>query len=359
MSKIRKKIEDLHFDKKSESIFVKILKPVSFVYKGVTKLKRGIYSKRLLSRSIAGCYTVSVGNLTYGGTGKTPVVISLAAIFANRGLRVGIVHSGYGSPQHRSKKVRRVVSENEGAEAGDEAAELFVRAKDALVYSSRDRVQAIERAILEGGVNICILDDAFQYLKVASDLKILVVDYYDLFGNEYCLPAGPMRESKDALVDADIMWFVSQKEYTIDKDMENKFLGINKSLKFIYSRLRAESLIRVNDMQCIDISDAAKKAISFSGIGRDNRFTEMLMQLGIHPLKHLSFGDHHRYKEGDIKKINMAADGHNAQIVITTEKDYLRDPSALNKIKNLHILRVSLDILDGKSELEKLCDSLI
>ncbi len=359
MSRIRKKIENIHFDKNGESLLVKMLKPVSYIYDSVARLKRDIYSKRFLKKRIAGCYTITVGNLTYGGTGKTPVVINLAGMFSERGIRVGIVHSGYGSPQHRKKKVKRVMSEDEGTQAGDEAAELFVRAKNALVYSSRNRVEAIERAILDGGVNVCILDDAFQYHKIASDLKILVVDYYDRFGNEYCLPAGPMRESKKVLSDADIIWFVSQKAYSVDRNAEQEFLKINSSLRFIYSRITADSLIRLNDMQKRDFEKFKGNVISFSGIGRDSRFTDMLSEIGILPVKHLSFGDHHRYNKKDVETINRTANKYSAELVITTEKDYLRDTSALRGVENLHILRVNLEIIEGLSELERLCDSLL
>lgn len=359
MSKIRKKIEDIHFEKSGENVVVKILKPVSYIYNGIAKLRRDIYSKRLLKSRIAGCYTIAVGNLTYGGTGKTPVVISLAGMFSEKGLRVGIVHSGYGSPQHRKGKAKRITSECEGVEAGDEAVELFVRAKDALVYSSKDRVEAIERAIFEGGVNVCILDDAFQYMKIASDLKILVVDYFDLFGNEYCIPAGPMRESKKALTNADIIWFVSPREYSVDKGVEKEFLSINNKLKFVYSRFKPESLLRLSDMQKVNYATINSKVVSFCGIGRDNRFTEMLAQIGIVPAKHLSFGDHHRYKKRDVEIINEAAQKYSADVVITTEKDYLRDISILRSVNNLYILRISLEIISGRSTLEELFGSFV
>ncbi|MCX7957893.1 MAG: tetraacyldisaccharide 4'-kinase [Deltaproteobacteria bacterium] len=358
MSRIRKRIEEIHFDRNNESLFVKVLKPVSYIYNKVTGLRRDIYSKRLLKSGVAGCYTIAVGNLTYGGTGKTPVVISLAGMFSDRGFRVGIVHSGYGSPQHKNKKVRRGMNGDEGPLYGDEAAELFVRAKDALVYSSRNRAEAIERAILEGGVNVCILDDAFQYLKIASNLKILVVDYQDRFGNEHCLPAGPMRESKKALLDADVVWFVSQQKYEIDRTMEKDFREINNSLRFIYSHFRPDSLIRISDMKVFGIPQGGRRVVSFSGIGRDKRFTQMLNQIGVEPLGHLSFGDHYRYRDKDIEKINSTARKCGADMVITTEKDYLRDTKMLSKVEGLHILRINLEITEGGSELERLCDSL-
>ncbi|MCX7944887.1 MAG: tetraacyldisaccharide 4'-kinase [Deltaproteobacteria bacterium] len=359
MSRIKKKIEDLHFTNSKDNMLVKMLKPLSYVYERLVRFRRDLYQKRLLKRNIAGCFTISVGNLTYGGTGKTPVVINLAEMLSKRGLRVGIVHSGYGSPQHKRRSSRRVVSEKDGAEIGDEATEIFVRAKDALVYSSRNRVDAIERAIFEGGINVCILDDAFQYLKVASDLQILVVDYFDRFGNEYCLPAGPMRESKNVLALADIIWFVSHRRCQIEKDIEKDFLSINNSLKFVYSRFKPEALIRVNDMKEVSIpTKSSKKVISFCGIGRDNRFIDMLSEIGVSPIRHLSFGDHHRYTGRDIERINMTAMKNGAEMVITTEKDYLRDTSILNKVRDLHIFRVNLEIVEGRTVLENLCDSL-
>ncbi len=355
MSRIRKKIEEIHFDKENNGIFIKILKPVSYLYNGVAKIRREIYSKRLLKSRVAGCFTIAVGNLTYGGTGKTPVVINLAGMFSERGLRVGIVHSGYGSLKYSKGRAIRVMSSDDGPDVGDEAAELFVRAKDALVYSSRNREEAIEKAIYEGGVNVCILDDAFQYMKIFPNLKILVVDFYDQFGNEYCLPAGPMRESRDAISDADIIWFVSPGECKREQKIEEEYLSINSSLKFIYSQFSPEYLVRLRDMEKIDISSLKGKVVSFSGIGRDKRFTNMLSSANISIERHLSFEDHHRYRKKDIENINSMAEKHGADTVITTEKDYLRDTKVLSQVKNLHILRVYLKITDGMSELEKIC----
>jgi tetraacyldisaccharide 4'-kinase len=359
MSRIKKKIEEFHFTKENKSIVLNVLKPISYLYNRITRIRRGIYEKNILKSRQMGCFTITVGNLTYGGTGKTPVVINLAERLSNKGLRVGIIHSGYGSPQHKSKSPRRILNSNEGPDVGDEAAELFVRAKDALVYSSRDRVEAIERAIFEGGVNVCILDDAFQYLKIMSDLKIVVVDFYDRFGNEQCLPAGPMRESKDALKYADIVWFVSHKEYEKTEDLEEGFLRINKSLKFVYSKFVIDSLIRLRDMQTVDISTIRGNVISFCGIGRGNRFVEMLHSAGIRPVSHLSFGDHHRYTSSDIRKINNLINQYRTNFVITTEKDYLRDTKALSKIENLYILRVNLELISGDAVLNSIYDSLL
>lgn len=359
MSRIRKKIEEIHFNRDKESVFVRVLKPISYLYDGLSRIRRNVYEKGLIKSHRAGCYTISVGNLTYGGSGKTPVVITLARLLSEKGLRVGVVHSGYGSPAHRSKRVKRLESASDGVEAGDEAAEIFVKARDALVYSSRDRLKAIERAIRDGGVNVCILDDAFQYLRVNSDLKIVVVDYNERFGNEFCLPAGPMRESLGAIRMADLIWFVSHKELKRDSTLEEELRRINSSLRFIYSVFRPLSLIRLSDMKEIGFSDLKGGVISFSGIGRDNRFVEMLSSINIKSLRHLSFGDHHRYTLKDLEEIAGAARECGAVAIITTEKDYLRDTSIMSSINNLYVLRIDLDIVEGRLEVESIGDSLV
>jgi tetraacyldisaccharide 4'-kinase len=355
MSKLRKKFEELHFSKKEP---LSLLKPLSTLYGSIMRLRREMYNRNILRRERTGCLTISVGNLTYGGTGKTPVVINLADMLSKRGFRIGIIHSGYGSSQHRKKRARRVTDYKEGVELGDEAAELFVRGKDALVYSCRNRIDAIERAIQEGGVNVCILDDAFQYLKIEADINILVVDPLEPFGNEHCLPAGPMREPKDAVKYADLIWFVTHREFKKDPSLEREFLSINNSLKFVYSRLRPDPIIHASDGRTIEPSGIDGVVVSFAGIGRDHRFIEMLRACNIKTSEHISFSDHHRYTMKDIKLINDMAKRHKAKYVITTEKDYLRDTFVMAHIPNLYILRVFLEITDGNDELERLCGSL-
>jgi len=355
MSRFRKKVEEIHFSKKDS---LSVLKPLSSIYGSLMRLRREIYNRNILKRRTSGCFTIAVGNLTYGGTGKTPVVINLAEMLSKKGLRIGIIHSGYGSSQHRSRRAKRVTDSKNGPEVGDEATELFVRARDALVYSCRDRLDAIERAIMDGGVNVCILDDAFQYLKIDPDINILVVDLNERFGNGQCLPAGPMREPKEAIRDADIIWFVTHKDHKRDICTEKEFLSINAALKFIYSQFRLESIINPKENKTLDSSKIEGNIVSFAGIGRGHRFTDMLEALDLKTSEHLSFSDHHRYTRDDIKLINDTARRHKASYVITTEKDYLRDASLLEKIENLHILRVFLEITEGKNELENLCGSL-
>ncbi|MGB9600974.1 MAG: tetraacyldisaccharide 4'-kinase, partial [Myxococcota bacterium] len=185
-------------------------------------------------------------------------------------------------------------------------------------------------------------------------------DFYDRFGNGECLPAGPLRESRDALNYADIIWFVSHKEYNGTEEIEKEFLSINKSLKFIYSMFNIDSLICLKDMQQADISKLLNaKVISFCGIGRDNRFVEMLKMSGINPVSHLSFGDHHRYTSSDIDKIKDKIRREKANFVITTEKDYLRDTTVMSQIENLYILRVNLKIISGDKSLNEIVDSLL
>lgn len=357
--RIGKKIENFHFSKETGGIRLEILKPAAYLYGKLSVIRRELYKKRILKSYGSGCYTIAVGNLTYGGTGKTPVVINLAENLIKKGYRVGIVNSGYGSLHYNSRRAKKVGDNRSGLLLGDEATEIFVRVRDALVYSSRNRIDAIERAIRDGGVNVCILDDAFQHLKVASDLKILVVDFFDRLGNGHCLPLGPLREPPQAIGSADIIWFVSHREYRVDTQAEAPFLRHNNSLRFIYSRFRVDSIIRYESGERVRAEDLAEKTISFSGIGREERFSEVLNSLNIRPLAHISFGDHHRYSAGDIELIENTARKTGAEYIITTEKDVLRDISIVSRLKNLCVLRIGIEVFAGKSALENIGEPAI
>lgn len=357
--RIVRKIENLHFSKESGEIRLRILKPAAYLYGRLSIIRRGLYKKGILKSYGSGCYTIAVGNLTYGGTGKTPVVIHLAENLIKKGYRVGVVNSGYGSLHYSSRKAKKVIDNRSGLLLGDEATEIFVRVRDALVYSSRNRIDAIERTIRDGGVDVCILDDAFQHLKVASDLKILVVDFFDRFGNGYCLPVGPLREPLEAIGSADIIWFVSHREYRVDTQAEALFLRHNNSLKFIYSNFGVDSIIRYENGERIRPQDLTEKTISFSGIGREERFREVLNSLNIRPLAHISFGDHHRYTAGDIELIENTARRTGAEHIITTEKDVLRDISIVSRLKNLCVLRIGIEVFAGEDTLEKIGEPAI
>ncbi len=354
--KISKKIEALHFSNDKDNITLKMLKPAAYLYGELSRIRRELYRKKILKSHGSGCYTIAVGNLTYGGTGKTPVVINLAEHLIKRGYRVGVIHSGYGSQYYRSRKSRQVEDSDSGYVFGDEATEIFVRVKDAFVYSSRNRVEAIERAIKDAGINVCILDDAFQHLKVSSDLNVVVVDFFDRFGNGECLPAGPLREPLSAIKEADIIWFVSHKDYKVDHDVEASFLKYNQNLRFIYSKFRVDSIIRYEDGESIEPDHINGNIISFSGIGREERFTDILKSLNLKPVTHISFGDHHRYTERDIERIRDTAHMSGAEFIFTTEKDILRDRSIVKKLKNLCVLRIGIDIIGGDQELERICE---
>ena len=197
----KSKITQLHYDKNAEGFFVDLLEFFSLFYGLVSKLRNNLYDNGILKEEKVNANVISVGNLTTGGVGKTPVVMALAKYFVEKGEKVAVITRGYGG-KLSNKKVN-VISDGinlfqTAEKAGDEAYLLAVNLNMCAVLTCKNRVKAAKYAIENFGVTRIILDDAFQHRKIHRDMNILLVDSEMGFGNEKLLPAGPLREGTEA-----------------------------------------------------------------------------------------------------------------------------------------------------------------
>lgn len=178
-----------------------LLLPLSLLFTSVVACRRAAYRRGLLRSVRVARPVIVVGNITVGGTGKTPFVIWLAALLQSKGLRVGIVLRGYGGAS--AQWPRDVLAETSSEEAGDEAVLLATRT-GAIVVADPDRVAAAQRAI-ERGADIVLSDDGLQHYRLARDVEIAVMDEYRGLGNRLLLPAGPLREPASRLKSVDLL----------------------------------------------------------------------------------------------------------------------------------------------------------
>ncbi|GAQ95262.1 tetraacyldisaccharide 4'-kinase [Thermodesulfovibrio aggregans] len=285
---------------------------------------------------------ISVGNLTVGGTGKTPFTVALSKELKKRGYLPVILTRGY---RGRLKGPFIVSQEMNAEDAGDEP--LMMAMEGLIVVKSADRfaggVYAIEKlGFDEHDRVIFILDDGFQHWKLYRDLNILLVDGYRGFGNCRLVPFGPLRSPLSEISEADMV-FITKKENEKLKEKLNTF-GIKK---IYFAPLTVEGIKDRHDRQ---VNPYGKKVFAFAGIGNFQSFIDCLKSLNLNIIGQKKFIDHKKYDERVIKKIEKLA--RNADLLITTKKDFVKLKEKAFK-PELCYLEISLRIN------EKLIDTLV
>ena len=278
-----------------------------------TRFRYELYKGGILKTVTPGVPVISVGNIVAGGTGKTPLVEYIYAMLQDAGFTPAVVMRGYGG-----KEKGPVVAEDKPERFGDEAA-LYVR-RGFFVVVSRDRLAGIELAVSKGA-NIVIFDDGFQQLGIKPTVNIVVVDPFNPFGGNMCLPLGTLREPVIALERADC--------FVISRANLAPFEKIN-SLEIYLKTFRKQVF---KGEQCfkywIDrtfkkVNPPEKEITVFCGIGSPQQFLKQLKEEGFEVVKSFLFPDHHFYTEEDIETLSKYPN------LVTTEKD-------LVKIKNYDI----------------------
>ncbi|WP_342227422.1 tetraacyldisaccharide 4'-kinase [Rickettsiella endosymbiont of Rhagonycha lignosa] len=275
-----------------------LLWPLSFIYRIFIFLRRKFYQFHFLKINYLSIPVIVVGNITIGGTGKTPVVIALALFLKEKGWRPGIISRGYGG---NTKHFPCLVHQNSNArEVGDEPI-LIARHTGCPTMIDPDRSRGAKSLLKRSNCNIVISDDGLQHLSLGRDIEIVVVDGERRFGNNFCLPAGPLREPVSRLNSVD---FVISKE--IPQTNEFKLCLIPD---YFYQ------LIQTKNKQSKEFF-LGKKVHAVAGIGNPDQFFKTLRKLGLNIIEH-PFPDHYLFKPRDF---NYGDDA----IVIMTEKDAVK-----------------------------------
>jgi tetraacyldisaccharide 4'-kinase len=347
-----------------------ILLVLSKVFLAVIKLRRFLYNVRILRDATLGVQVIAVGNLTVGGTGKTPVVEKFARALRDQGRNVAILSRGYRSrpaPLHTRllNKILlrddttppRVVSDGknlllDSETAGDEPYMLASNLKDVVVLVDKDRVKAGRYAIQKFGCDTLLLDDGFQYWKLAGRRQdIVLIDRQQPFGNEKLLPRGTLREPPSHLARANVIFITKSDGDTaalrarIAKHnptagviecvhhplyFEDVFSGERKDLNFIKGR----------------------KVASFSGIAQPESFEESLVKLGAELVYSKRFADHHRFSQQEVLNAINRSKKRQAEFILTTQKDAVRFPKIDRRDLPVYFVRVEIKILSGAADFE-------
>lgn len=262
------------------------------------------------------CRVVSIGNISTGGSGKTPLVIELSKKLLKLRKRVAVLTRGYG---RKNKAAIIIQNGHSNIDSSGDEPDIIHRNSGVPVVVGKDRISSIELAIHNFGTEIAILDDGFQYLKLSKDLNIIVIDTLDPFSNSFMLPRGFLREPLFVLKNADA-FILSRANLSDNLDYIQKRIIKYKSDAVIFrSYLKPEKI--VNEGHKIDIELIKNKNIlAFCGIGNpDSLFKLLKDEAGVKSIKMQIFPDHYKYTAQDLAEIEEK--GKKYDYIITTEKD--------------------------------------
>lgn len=366
---------DLLYDRRHNFATVTIgsfLRGASWVFRGIVKTRATLYEQRILKSQYLGCVVIAVGNVTVGGTGKTPVVEKLARELQSRGRKVAILSRGYRSkPEskwhaiyrlltHAEEKPPRIVSNGEkvllnSEVAGDEPFMLASNLPGVIVLTDKNRVKAGRYAIKEMGCDTLILDDGYQYLKLRSQINLLLIDQQNPFGNGCLLPRGILREPISGIRKAHAILF-TKSTGTVPPDLLKTVQHYKrKDAEIIITRHAPQYLRSIDYRDRLELSALAGKRVAiFCGIAAPKSFENFIEKLGAIIVYKRHFPDHYRFSEEDIANVFKSANALQAEYVITTEKDAVRvSPNWLYPLP-FYFLRIEVQILKGGRAFEHL-----
>lgn len=289
------------------------------------------------------CKVISVGNITWGGTGKTPLVSYLASLLNKRGKKIAIISRGY-----KRKETGGSSFKDYSRIMGDEPYMLQKRLQGIPVIVDWNRKRAIIKAVSEHGVDTVILDDGFQQWGIKKDLEVVTIDAMNPFGNGFLLPRGILRQPLSTLKAADIFVLTKTDLVSDLRFVKLELARINPDAKIIESvhcpkdffMLRNEA-----DSLSLDMLNGRTVAL-FSAIGDPNSFKDVVQKLGMNIGVFFRFRDHHRYTQHDLDNIIYEAKRNRIHTLITTEKDAVRIErlSVDTGDLTIYVLRIDLKI---------------
>jgi tetraacyldisaccharide 4'-kinase len=316
---------------------MKALSPLGWLYGLAAGLRNSLYNAGIFRSSSLGARTISIGNLTTGGTGKTPLVAQVAAILVDAGERVCILSRGYGREQP-SELV--LVSDGESVLAdartgGDEPVELALKLLGkVLVVAGRDRVDAAAWAREQFDITTFILDDGFQHRRAARDLDIVCIDATDPFGGGELLPAGRLRESIANFARADVV-VITRSDLVADlRSIEDTIHRYAPNVEVFCATNRLARLMPITEYNDQVFKGPAvveshvtikrRRAFAFCGLGSPETFFRLLERDGFNIAGKRVFADHHYFSVSDIASLGTEARAAHCECLITTAKDAVR-----------------------------------
>ncbi len=353
-----------------------VLGGFSRLYERAVQTRLGLYRRRLLRAQELGCPVVSIGNLTVGGTGKTPVAEMLARELQKRGRRVAILSRGYKSvPRPFMQRLKnklfkhldlfppRIVSDGhkvllDSRRAGDEPHMLAKNLPGVCVLVDKDRVKSGLHALRHFDSDLLLLDDGLQYQRLRHRIDVVLVDRQAPFGNEHLLPRGTLREPPRNLRRASYI-IVTKCGPEPDEALLRRLRKLNRTAAIIECNHAPRHWEDLRTAQKFPLEHLRGRHVgAMSGIARPESFEEGVRELGAIVEISKAFADHHRFTKKEILRFLEWCDRRSLDALVTTEKDAVRFPDIDNPPVPMLFLRVEIEILRGREHWDELLGRL-
>ena len=341
-------------------------------YRMGIQFRNWMYDKRVIRNRALGCLVVSIGNLSCGGTGKTPVVEVFARTLSAKGRKVAILSRGYRSRKIpfwtrlkmrlRNQKIElppKVVSDGknllmDSEFSGDEPYMLASNLPGVSVVVDKDRVKSGIYAIDNFHTDVIILDDGFQYLMLKPHINIVLVDSSDPFGNGHVLPRGILREPIKNIRRADYVFLTKSDGSHKIHHLKNFIRHHTHRAEIIECCHKPKYLVELESRKKEELSYLkGAHAAALSAIARPESFEGFLEELGAELVLKDHYADHHRYTDQEILDFIAEAKSAGAEMIVTTEKDAVRIPKLEKYDLPIYFLRIEIDILSGQESFDQ------
>ncbi len=347
-----------------------ILYTFSVIYRQLVNLKLWGYKAGVFHHKRLGCYVISLGNITVGGTGKTPTAQRLAGAIRDMGYRVVILNRGY---RAKWRGDVGIVSDGnklymDATEAGDEAFMLAKHLPEVPVLIGAERALTGRYAIDHFGAEVAILDDGYQHWQLERDMDILLVDAVNVFGNGYMLPRGTLREPVSHIERADVCLLtkVDQAVGVSREHIKNTIRKYNEKALIMESIHQPRRFVELKDWhrdiagEGVDIKMLENKSVmAVSAIGNPMSFEQTLSDIGAKIIESLRFPDHHDYTTKELQDVFDQAVDLGAEAIVITEKDAVKIPLTIIESKApipVFVICVEVTFREGAAAFEKMLD---
>lgn len=352
-----------------------VFRALSFIYGFIVRVRLKAYRQHWKEQARLGTMVISVGNLTVGGTGKTPVVELLARTLRDRGRRVAVLSRGYKSKKldqlqewrdlspEECEGLPKIVSDGEeirldAAYAGDEPFMLAKNLKGVRVVVDKNRVNGGRFAVGELGADTLVLDDGLQYLPLDHEYDLVLVDQNAPFGTRALLPRGTLREPPRNLCRASHI-MITKCQGPTDESLLQRMRKYNPTAEIMQTTHAPQYLERVFGGGRLALENLQDKYVAaISAIAVPESFEGLLKKLGANVEFHRTFADHHPFTQRQVDRFMTRCIERDIELIVTTEKDAVRFPKPAELDVDIYFLRIEVEILEGQDVWDRFIDRI-